>query len=51
MGERRLYHRITRELGGMTVDEMLSRISSSEITYWSFIFEEEDEELEKANKK
>jgi hypothetical protein len=35
----------------MTVDEMLQRISSEEITNWSIIFEVEDEEAEEERKK
>lgn len=35
----------------MTVREMLRRIGSQEITDWAAIFEIEDEEMEKQNKK
>ncbi|HEX9502875.1 MAG TPA: hypothetical protein VF974_00950 [Patescibacteria group bacterium] len=34
----------------MTVEEMLTRIGSQEITDWAAIFSIEDEEAEKANK-
>lgn len=42
-----LYHRIARELGGMTVQEMLERISSEEIADWMVIFQDEDEKARK----
>jgi len=35
----------------MTVQEMLKRIGSQEITDWAAIFSIEDEEMEKQNKK
>jgi len=42
--ELRFYYQLCRELGGMTVGEMLERISSEEITYWYALYLLEEEE-------
>lgn len=49
-GERLLYFRIVREVGGMSVEEMLRRFSSSEITEWAALFKLEAKEAKKRQK-
>lgn len=38
---------LCRELGGMTVFEMLDRMSATEINHWAAFFKLENEEIEK----
>lgn len=45
--ERRFYFDLARELG-MTVAELLSRISSAELTEWAGLYELERRERERA---
>ena len=42
--ERRFYFRLARDLGGLTVGELLARISSAELTEWVAIYLLENEE-------
>ena len=44
--ELRFYYQLARVLGGMTVEEMLDRISSIELVQWQAFFELENEEEE-----
>lgn len=43
-----IYFRLARDLGGMTVREMLKRIDSIELARWIKFYEWEDEEIRKA---
>lgn len=37
-GELRFYFELAIELGGFTVEELLTRMSSAELTYWRALY-------------
>ena len=47
-GERRFYYELAGELGGMTVEEMLDRMSAREIAEWLIVYKLRENEREKA---